>query len=38
VPQTPVYVPPASTTTVTVAADSFFGDISDVTLTPDPAA
>jgi hypothetical protein len=36
-PQTPVYVPPNSTTTVTVAAD-FFGDISGVTLTPDPAA
>jgi hypothetical protein len=36
VPQTPVYVAPASSATVTVNADSF-GDISDVSLAPDPA-
>jgi hypothetical protein len=36
-PQTPVYVPANSTTTVTVTVDAF-GDVSDLTLTPDPAA
>jgi hypothetical protein len=36
VPQTPVYVPASTSTTVTVNADAF-GDVSDVTLTPDAA-
>lgn len=36
VPQTPVYVPATTASTVPVAAD-VFGDVSDVSLVPDPA-
>jgi hypothetical protein len=36
VPQTPVYVSPGTSATVSVQVDAF-GDVSDLTLTPDPA-